>query len=128
MLKTTGLSEKSARRAFKAGNDEIVRDDGSRNYKTVVDLSKNEKYRKLTYLPNIGATGEPNFLTFDSKKAFNHLRLVFIKAPMLQHFDLESHIQIEIDALGYAIGRKLSLLNLNSDALLNNLNKSDFCQ
>ena len=40
-------------------------------------------------MPNIGATGEPNFLTSDTKKAFNHLRLAFIEAPILQHFDPE---------------------------------------
>ena len=59
-------------------------------------------------MPNIGVTEEPNFLTPNAKKAFNHLRLAFIKTPILQHFDLESHIQIEIDASGYAIGGVLS--------------------
>ena len=78
-------------------------------------------------MPNIGAIGKHNFLTPNAKKAFNQLQLAFIKAPILQYFDLESHIRIETDASGYAISRVLSQLNLNSNALSNNLNldKSD---
>ena len=81
-------------------------------------------------MPNIEATGEPNFLTPDAKKAFNHLRLAFIEAPILRHFDPESHIRIETDASGYAIGGVLSQLNLDSDAPPNNSNsnRSDFGQ
>ena len=71
--------------------------------------------------------GKLNLLTPDAKKAFNHLRLAFIKAPILQHFDLESYIQIETDALGYAIGIMLSQLNLDSNAPPNDSNlKTDF--
>ena len=130
MLKITGSSEKSAPRAFRAGNNEVVRDSGSRADETVVDLSKNEKSRKLTCVPNIKATREPNFLTSNAKKAFNHLRLVFIKALILRHFDLESHIRIETNASGYAIDGVLSQLNLHSDVSPNdsNSNKSDFSQ
>ena len=119
-----------ALRAFRAGNNEVVGGDGNRADKTVVDsfTSKNKKSRKLTHISNIGAKREPNFLTPDAKKTFNHLRLVFIKAPILQHFDLESHIRIETDASSYAIGRVLSQLNLDSDTIPNDLNsnKSDF--
>ena len=130
MLKTTGSSEESAPKAFRAGNNEVVGGGSSRADETVVNLSKNEKSKKLTRVPNVGATREPNFLISDAKKTFNHLRLAFIKAPILQYFDLESHIQIETDALGYAIGGVLSQLNLDSDAPPNdsNSNKSDFGQ
>ena len=41
---------------------------------------------------------------------FNNLRLAFTKTPILQHFDLKSHIWIETDVLGYAIGGILSQL------------------
>ena len=34
------------------------------------------------YIPNIRAIREPNFLTPNAKKAFNHLRLAFIKASI----------------------------------------------
>ena len=108
MLKTTGSSEKLALRAFGAGNDEVVGGDGGKADKTVVNLSKNEKSRKSTCVLNVGATGEPNFLTPDAKKAFNQLQLAFIKTPILWHFDLENYIQIETDVLCYAIGGVLS--------------------
>ena len=55
-----------------------------------------------------------NFLTFGVKMAFTKLRKVFMKAPILQHFDLEYYIQIEADALGYAIARILSQLILDN--------------
>ena len=70
MLKTIGSSEELAPRAFRAGNDEIVEGSGGRADETVMDssTSKNEKSRKSTRVPNVGATGEPNFLTFDAKE------------------------------------------------------------
>ena len=110
MLKTTRLSEKLALRAFRAGNNKFVESGNNKAYETILDLSKskNKKLRKLTYMPNIGAMGKPNFLTPDAKKSFNHLRLAFIKALIVQHFDLESHIQIEINALSHAIGGLLN--------------------
>ena len=94
MLKTTGLSEKLALRVFRVGNNKIVRGNGGRVNKTVVNSSKskNKKSRKLTHMPNIKAIRKPNFLTSDAKKAFNHLQLAFIKVPILQHFDLKSYI------------------------------------
>ena len=115
------------RKAFRADDNEAVGVGGRANG-TVVNLSKNKKFRKSTCIPNIRATGKLNFLTLDAKKAFNHLRLAFTKAPILQHFDLESHIRIEIDTLGYAIGGVLSKLNLDSDAPPNDSKKSDFSQ
>ena len=123
MLKTTELSQKSSPRVFRAGNYEVVR---GADDETVVNLSKNKKSRKSTRVPNIEATGKSNFLTPDTKKAFDHLRLAFIKASILRHFDLESYIRIETDASSYAISRMLSQLNLDSDALPSDLNKSDF--
>ena len=129
LLKTTGSSD-SASKAFRTNDNEVVGGGGSAN-KTVVNLSKNDKSRNSTRVSNIRATGKPNFLTFDAKKAFNHLRQAFIKAPILQHFDSESHIRIKTNASGYAISGVLSQLNLTSDASLNNSNdsnsnKSDF--
>ena len=85
MLKTIGLFEEIVPKAFRAGNDEVVRGGDSRADKTIVDLSKskNKKSKKLTYIPNIGATKKSNFLTLNAKKAFNHLWLAFIKALIL---------------------------------------------
>ena len=53
------------------------------------------------------------FLTTNARRAFTKLRQAFVEAPILNHFDLEHHIQIEIDALGYAINRILSQLTLD---------------
>ena len=121
MLKTTRLFEKLALIIFRSDDDEVVR--GSGGSETVRNSSK-----KLTCVPNIGAIRELNFLTPNAKKTFNHLRLAFIKTPILRYFNLESYIRIETDASRYAIGRVLSQLNLDSNAPLNdsNLDKSDF--
>ncbi len=53
------------------------------------------------------------FLTFEAGKALTELRQAFVKAPILNHFDPECHIQIETDASGYAIVGVLSQLTLN---------------
>ena len=103
ILKTIGSSEESASKTFRVDDNEIVSDGGIRTNETVRNSS-----RKSMYMPNIRAIGESNFLTPNAKKAFNYLQLAFIKASILRHFDLESHIQIETDALGYAISRVLS--------------------
>ena len=121
MLKTTGSSEESALKTFRVDDNKVV--GGGDSSKTVRNSSK-----KSTRMPNIGATREPNFLTLDAKKAFNHLKLAFIKAPILRHFNLESYIRIETDASSYAIGGVLSQLNLDSHAPPNHSNKSDFGQ
>ena len=59
-------------------------------------------------MPNIRATRESIFLIPNAKKVFNHLKQAFIKALILQDFDLKSHIRIEIDISGYIIGRMLN--------------------
>ena len=130
ILKTTGLFKKSAPKTFKVGNNEVVWGDSDRANETVIDLSKfkNEKSRKLTCIPNIGATREPNFLTLDAKKDFNHLWLAFIKALIFWYFNPRCYIWIKTDVLGYIISGVLSQLNLNSYASPNNFNKSDFGQ
>ena len=42
--------------------------------------------------------------------AFTQLRKMFIKAPILYHFNPKHHIWIETDASGYVINRVLSQL------------------
>ena len=127
LLKSTG-SSKLVSKAFKADDDEVVGGNSGKANRTVMNLSKNEKSGKLTHVPNIKAMGEPNFLTHNAKKTFNHLWLAIIKALIFRHFDLESDIQIETDIWGYTIDGLLSQLNLDSSIPLNNsnLNKSDF--
>ena len=82
MLKTIGSSKELALRAFEAGNNKVVGGVCGRANGTVVNLSQNEKSRKSTYMPNIRATRKPNFPNLDAKKAFNYLRLAFIKASI----------------------------------------------
>lgn len=45
---------------------------------------------------------------------FVELRQACIKAPILYHFDVEYHIRIEMDILGYVIGKVLSQLTIDN--------------
>ena len=54
--------------------------------------------------------GATSYLTPNARQTFIQLRQAFTKALILQHFNPESHIRIEINALGYAIGIVLSQL------------------
>ena len=51
---------------------------GGRTNEMVINSSRNSMH-----MPNIGATGEPIFLTLNTKKIFNYLELAFIKAVIL---------------------------------------------
>ena len=86
MLKTTGSSEVSAPKMFRADDDEVVGGVGGRRAdETVKNLSKSKKLKneKSENLTRIGATGEPMFLTPGAREAFNHLKQAFIEAPIL---------------------------------------------
>ena len=72
--------------------------------------SKNSSKSKIT-------VRSLDFLTPKAKLVFTKLRQVFLKAPILHHFDPNRHIRIETNALGYAIGR-----------VLNQLTMDDLCQ
>lgn len=49
-----------------------------------------------------------DFPTLGTRLAFGKLKQVFIKASIIHHFDPKYHIQVNIDILGYVIGRVLS--------------------
>ena len=53
------------------------------------------------------------FFTVDTRMTFTKLRQAFVEASILNHFDSKRHIQIEINALDYVIGRILSQLTLD---------------
>ena len=55
-----------------------------------------------------------NYLTPDTKKAFDQLCQAFTKVFILQHFDLEQYIQVETDVSGHTIGGMLSQLTNDS--------------
>lgn len=88
------------------------------------------KSKKSTIPGNNRATKELKFLTSSVRKALNLLRQAFIKAPILQHFDLEYYIQIKTNVSGYAIRSILSQLTFNQLILKANqiLINSDFGQ
>ena len=101
MLNTTGSSDLAQR----DNDDEVIKGGGDRN----LSMFKMPKNAKSGIQMHYGATEGPIFFTLDTRKAFNQLRQVFTKAPILQHFDPECHIRIEINMSSYAIG-KLSWL------------------
>ncbi len=64
--------------------------------------------------PNFAkANSGTDFLTLGAKDTFIYLQKVFTEALIFRHFDPERHIQIETDALGYAISGMLSQMTLN---------------
>ena len=81
--------------------------DGSNGMKFIIMSKKSIRADYLNFKGTVGIKGF-ECLILDAKKAFNHLRHAFIKALILQHFDLEYHIWVETDKSGHAIGRVLS--------------------
>ena len=53
LLKTTWLFEELALKVFKTDDNKIVNVNNSRTKKTVVNSSKNTKFRNLIYIPKI---------------------------------------------------------------------------
>lgn len=74
---------------------------------------KPNEWRKNKQFKNSGfkITKKLNSLITSAKKTFNGLRQAFIKAQILQYFDLKSYIWIKIDISGYA---KDKILNQQS--------------
>ena len=82
-----------ALKLFEIDSNKIVGgDDSSKANKTVLNLFKNNESRNLIYMLNANATKEHNFLTLDIKETINYLKQIFIKSPILWHFDLKSLI------------------------------------
>ena len=72
LLKLIGLSE-FAPKVFKTNDNKVFDCDSNRANRTIINLSKNEKSKKLMHVLNIGAMKEPNFLIPNAKKVFNYL-------------------------------------------------------
>lgn len=53
-----------------------------------------------------------NFLKSEAWITFTQLRKVFIKSPIIHHFDPEHYIRIEIDVSSYAISKVVSQMTL----------------
>ena len=58
---------------------------------------------KICLLSRDCQTKAIRYLTSEARLAFTQLKQAFNKALILQHFDLECHLQIETDASGYNI-------------------------
>ena len=69
------------------------------------------KKEEISKTNNVGQSGM--LFIADARRAFTKLRQVFVEAPILNHFDPEHYIRMEIDVLGYAIGSILSQLILD---------------
>ena len=97
----------SAPRELQANGNKVV--GGGRDDK---NLSKSKKLKntKSRIQTRIGATRKPIFLTSGTRKAFNQLKQVCIKAPIFWNFDPKCHIRIETNASGYTIEGVLSQL------------------
>ena len=86
MLKIIGLSKKLTPKVFKINSNKVVGGIGSGKADKLVKnlpLTKKAKNESQIHVPNIGATREPKFLTFDAKKTFNQLGLAFDKPLVL---------------------------------------------
>ncbi len=75
-----------------------------------IQAEKSEASRAKNFSNQLGL-----FLTFGARKVFTKLRQAFVKAPILNHFNLVRHIQIKTDASDYAISGIFS--QLTSDNL-----------
>ncbi len=68
-----------------------------------MDTSQKVEVSKTKNLNQLGM-----FLTSKARKAFTKLRQMFIKAPILNHFDPKYYIQIETNISCYAMGKIFS--------------------
>ena len=79
------------------------------------------KSKKWIWAKNINISRTMNlsqletFFPDGARQTFIKLRQIFIEASILNHFNLEDHICIQIDTFSYMIGRILS--QLTSDEL-----------
>ena len=76
----------------------------------VDNLSADHVSHIVSNIVSNSAKNGNNYLTSDTKRAFDQLRQAFTEAPIFQHFDPEWYIQVETDISGYAIGEELSQL------------------
>ena len=109
MLKTTAPSTLAGPAYTRIDKNEFDTDgdggvSGGRVNDRIENLSTNTKVKK---------SSRTDFLISGAKKAFNRLRKAFTETLILRHFDPKCHIQIETNALGYAIGEIFSQMAPN---------------
>ena len=119
MLKTTGSTGSAANPKEPEGEvdgnsvagDSIIGDGEATNPIKRKNQAKTTKSKILVkskshdFPPNSrNREAGTGFFTPEARLAFTQLKQAFVKAPILHYFDPESHIRIETDATGYAIG------------------------
>lgn len=72
-----------ALKVFRADNKKNVCDGCNKTNETIMNLFRNNKSRKLTYILNIRIMKKLKFLTPNAKKVFIHFCLTFIETPIL---------------------------------------------
>ena len=108
MLKTKSLTSLSITLQLlinKADEDAVGRSESGGNKTNLSNPSTSKRSTKIDYLTSkdnkrgsgnikkgIEAARGFDYLTPNSKKAFNHLQHTFIKAPILQYFDPNQYI------------------------------------
>ena len=126
MLKTSGNTEpttQSEKYVIGVSNDNRAgcdknKVDGNELVHAEVDGSEIEddefgnKVQKTSKSKNLSKSkktvGSLDLFTPRAKLVFTKLRQTFFKAPIIHHFDLEYHIQIEIDVSDHTIDRVFS--------------------
>ena len=93
------------------GSDEATNPTKRRNQAKMTKSKILVKSKNHDFLKSRTEEAGTGFLTPEARLAFTQLRQAFVEAPILHHFDPESHIRIETDASGYAIGGVLSQLS-----------------
>ena len=117
MLKTTGsIGSIASPEETKGGvgGDNVVNVVGGGEATNPIkgkNLAKTTKFKNHDFPKSRPEEAGTGFLTPETRLAFIQLRQMFVEAPIFHYFDLESHIQIETDALGYAIRDVLSQLS-----------------
>ena len=71
-------------------------------------LSSDHVSHAVSNFVSNSAKNVSNYLTPDAKQAFDQLCQAFIKALIIQYFDLEQYIQVSTDTSGHIIGGVLS--------------------
>ena len=140
LIRSTGSAAKSKEIEGKVSGDSVVSNLVDGGETTNLTKRKNQakttkskimvKFKSHDFPKSRTEKAGTGFFTPKVRPAFTQLRQVFVKAPILHHFDLKSHIWIEINAPGYAIGGVLSQLSsrTRSDGVITKTNLGQWHQ
>ena len=115
-------SEKSEIMVGNNGGDDIAVSDNMDDNNIIIDNKsikgkngKKKNYQKMSkFKKMIKSNDFLDFFTSRTRQIFIKLRQAFIRALILYHYNLECYILIEINVLGYLMGKILSQLILDN--------------